>query len=85
VIELSGFIVYDHRLKKEVLGLFGKELNSNGYIIQKNTKELVLAKNDVLPIHIDNFAGIEKGSEVFIRSDITSLIEYVEEKTQRRK
>ncbi len=73
-------ITYDPRLKLQVLGLFGKDVDEEGYVIQRNTHERVLAFNDESYVRLEDFAGLSKGSEIIIKSDIISLIDYAEKK-----
>lgn len=67
-------ITFDESLKKEILDIFDKTVDDEGYIIEKDTKERVLSP-DGEEIELEKFAGITKGSEIFIKSDIFSLID----------
>ena len=59
-----------------ILQSIGKELDEEGYVIDSETKERVLLPNGEELLFKD-FAGVKKGSEIFIKSDITSLVEYI--------
>lgn len=69
-------ITFDKRLSVEVLDAMGKKVNKEGMIVEKDTGEPVLTKNGET-VMIKELAGIKKGSQVFIKNDITSLIEFV--------
>lgn len=73
-------ITFDKELTPNVLNAFNKGVDKEGYLIEKNTFQRVLTKEgeDVLA---DEFAGITKGSEIYLKSDIASLISYVEYNT----
>lgn len=68
-------ITFDSSLKKEILSVFDKDVDKDGYIIEKATGDRVITPEGD-EIKLEEFAGISKGSEVFIKSDITSLIKY---------
>lgn len=68
-------LVFDASAKNFVLEAFNKTTDPEGYIIEKsNPKSRVIAR-DGSNIQLDRFGGIRKGSEVYIKSDILSLIE----------
>ncbi len=70
-------IIFDKNLSPEILKAFGKETDKEGYIINKSTRKKVLSP-DGDDVHIKEFAGIIPGSEIYLKSDIISLIKYVE-------
>lgn len=59
-----------------ILSSIGKEVDEEGYVIDSETKERVLLPNGE-ELLFNDFAGVKKGSEIFIKSDIISLVEYV--------
>jgi hypothetical protein len=61
-------------LREEILRIFGKEINTQGIIVESDTKKEVYSP-DGYPIESKTFAGITKGSEIYIKSDIVSLID----------
>lgn len=71
-------IIFDNHedSKLFVLQSIGKEVDEEGYIMDSETKERVLLPNGEELLFKD-FAGVKKGSEIFIKSDIISLVEYV--------
>lgn len=62
-----------------ILETFGKSINDDGLIVEKNTGEPVLTP-DGDHIEAANFAGMKKGSEIFIKDDLFSLMKLVEGK-----
>lgn len=63
--------------KAGVLQLFGKSLDDAGYIIESKSGERVVSPHNE-EIHIDDFAGIRPGSEIFLTNDLPSLLEHAE-------
>lgn len=59
--------------KKFLLEVFGKTIDQDNNIVEKETKEKVLG-SDGQPITLDEFGGIKNGSEIFIKNDIVSLV-----------
>lgn len=66
----------DQDSKLFILRSIGKEIDEEGYVTDSETKERVLLLNGEELLFKD-FAGVKKGSEIFIKSDIISLVEYV--------
>ncbi|MBS3076374.1 hypothetical protein J4481_01375 [Candidatus Pacearchaeota archaeon] len=67
-------LTFDSSLKEEILGFFDKEVNTEGVIVEKfNPKQSVLSV-DGQEVKIEEFGGIRKGSEVFIKNDLISLM-----------
>lgn len=66
-------IVFDKSAKTEVLELLGKGIDKEGYIVEKDSTQRVLTF-DGEEISLDEFGGIQKGSEVFIKNNLVSLI-----------
>lgn len=66
-------IVFDKNAKREILELLGKDIDKEGYITEKGTSQRVLTF-DGEEISLEEFGGIQKGSEVFIKNNLVSLI-----------
>lgn len=69
-------LVFDNELQDVVLGLLGKETNEEGFIIDENGNQALTPQGQ--PVRSDEFGAIAKGSEIFIKKDIDSLIKYIE-------
>ncbi len=68
-------IAFSKEAKKDVLELYDKTIDDEGFIVEKKnpTQKVLTPKGE--EIHISEWAGIRKGSEAFIKSDVFSLIE----------
>ena len=62
-----------------ILEAFGKFINSEGVIIEMATGEPVLTP-DGEEVYSDHFGGLKKGSEIFIKDDLFSIINFAEGK-----
>jgi len=65
------------KIKKFILSTIDKTVDKTNFIIDKKTKKRILTK-DGEEVRFDEFAGIRKGSEIIIKSDIGALAKYVE-------
>lgn len=62
-----------------ILEIFGKTINEEGLIIDMNTGEPIQTpEGDFL--NMDNFGGIKKGSEIFLKNDLLTVIKLAEDK-----
>lgn len=66
-------IIFDKQSADFVLSAFGKKHDSEGYVVESDTGQRVLTR-DAQEIKIKKFAGIIKGSELYINDDIASLV-----------
>jgi hypothetical protein len=71
-------ITFDKSLTLEILSSFKKGVDTENYIID-HAGERVLSY-DGEPIQMQHLGGITKGSEIYLKSDIISLIRYFETK-----
>lgn len=68
-------VTFSQEARKSILELYGKTVDAEGFIVEsENPKQRVLTPSGE-EIQIDEWAGIRKGSEAFIKSDTFSLIE----------
>jgi hypothetical protein len=72
-IRLMGIITFEESAKTEILSFFDKNVDEQGFIVEKDTNQRVVTP-DGEEIILEEFAGIKKGSEIFIKSDLPSLI-----------
>ena len=70
-------ITFDKELKKEILGLLEKEVDKEGFIVEKNNPGQRVLAFDGTEITVDEFGGIQKGSTVFLKNDLVSLMRLV--------
>ncbi len=68
-------IVFDQSARDFVLEAFDKKIDSDHYLVEKASPNRRVLTKDGEEIRIDQFAGVQKGSEIYIKSDIASLIE----------
>lgn len=68
-------ISFDQSARNFILDAFGKALDGEKYVVEKtNPSQRVLTpKGEEFRAY--QFAGIRRGSEIYIKSDIASLIE----------
>lgn len=66
---------FDDSAKSFILEAFGKKANDQAVIVEADATEKAVHAIDGQEITVDKFAGIRKGSEIYIRSDIISLVE----------
>jgi len=74
----EGVITFDAASKQEVLSYFGKTTDQEGYLIEADNPTQRVITPDGENITIEEFAGIRKGSEIYIKSDLPSLIELID-------
>jgi hypothetical protein len=67
-------IVFDKSAKKEILSFFGKAVAENGCLVEADDQTHKVLTPEGEEICINDFAGVRKGSEIFIKSDLPSLI-----------
>lgn len=72
-------ITFDSSARKDILNFFDKEVNEDNIIVESSTKELVLGM-DGSEIYEKEFAGIKKGSEIFLKSDLISMLKLADER-----
>lgn len=70
-------ITFDKSARAFVLDAFGKTAK-DGFVVEKsNTAQKVLTpRGEEIPVQ--EFAGVRKGSAIFVKSDIVSLVEAAE-------
>ena len=67
-------ITFNNSAREFILDAFGKTIDKEGYLVEKsNPSQRVLAQ-DGTEILAQEFAGIRKGSGIFIKSDLVSLM-----------
>ena len=71
---MDKIITFDQKAKREILRFFDKDIDNEDYIIEKDTLQRILTTDGEF-LALDDFAGVKKGSLVFIKSDINSIIE----------
>jgi len=68
-------LVFDSSARDFVLETFGKAVDTDGYLVERaNPGQRVLTR-DGQEIRLEEFAGVVKGSEIYLKSDLLSLID----------
>ena len=60
--------------KKDILEMLSKSVDKDGYIVEKSNPEQRVLTFDVEEITLDDFGGFQRGSEVFIKNNVVSLM-----------
>jgi hypothetical protein len=71
---MKRIITFNKNAKTFILDSFNKAIDKEGYIVEKDNPSKRLIASDGEPLTLDDFVGIRKGSLVFYKSDINSLI-----------
>lgn len=75
-------ITFDTSARTFILDTFEKTIDREGFLVEKdNPTQRVLAL-DGQEIQEDKFGGIRRGSEIYIKSDLSSLIELFDQLVQ---
>ena len=61
-----------------ILESFGKSINDDGLITDENGEPILTPEGEL--IHYSKFGGLKKGSEIFIKDDLYSIINLSEGK-----
>jgi hypothetical protein len=73
---MKNIITFEASARKEILSYFDKTVDAEGYIVEKDDPSLKVITPDGDDITLNEFAGLRKGSEIFIKSDLTSLMAF---------
>lgn len=72
-------LTFDKSAEDFVLNTFNKTTDSDGYIVEKDNPTQRVLTPDGEEIKKEELAGIKKGSEKYIKSDLVSLIKLSDE------
>jgi len=75
---MEKIITFEKEAKLEILEAFKKTVDENGYIVEKEKPSQRVLTIDGEELKLEDFAGIRKGSEIFIKSDLVSIINLVD-------
>lgn len=71
-------ITFDENAKEQMLDIFNKAVDREGYIVEKSDINQRVLTPDGEPIHVDEWAGVRRGEHgglIFFKNDLISLIE----------
>lgn len=69
-------ITFDESAKLDILEFLNKTVK-DGLIVEKNTPSQKVLTFDNQEITLDEFGGVQKGSEVFIKNDLISVMKFL--------
>jgi hypothetical protein len=74
---MSLRVSFDAGARDFILDAFGKAVR-DGFIVEKSKpdQKVITPRGEDVPV--EEFAGVRKGSVVFVKSDIVSLVEVAE-------
>jgi len=72
-------LLFTEKAAPFILEAFGKEINADGLIIETATGEPVLTPEGE-EVSFREFGGLKKGSEIFIKDDLYSIMNLAEGK-----
>lgn len=70
----ESLLTFDDSVKEEILDIFGKTTDSEGFIVEKENQNQRVLSEDGQEVNINEFGGLKKGSEIFIKKDLISLM-----------
>ena len=68
-------VIFNDASRDLVLSFFGKAIDQDGYIIEKDTGRRVLTPNND-EVRKEDFAGFTPGSEIVLTKDLPFLLQY---------
>jgi hypothetical protein len=71
-------ITFEKSAKKVILSFFDKVVDDEGFIVEKDDMNQRVITPEGEEITLEEFGGIRKGSEIFIKSDLPSVFELVD-------
>lgn len=73
----------DKYTREFVLSLFDKSTDKEGFVVENDTKARVLS-SDRDEIKFDEFGGVTNGSEIYLKNNIVSLINFYRQHSSGR-
>jgi len=67
-------LTFDESAKIEILNFMNKKVDEEGLIVEKDNPSQKVLSIEGEEVSIDEFGGVRKGSEVFIKGDLISLM-----------
>jgi len=74
-------IIFDKSAKQKILNYFKKEVDERNIIVDSKNKKKVLTLYGE-ELHIDDFGGIFVGSEIYVKSDLASIVKFLQRTSQ---
>lgn len=70
-------LFFDKSARLDVLNLIEKTVDQEGFIVEKENLSQRVLTFDLQEIKVEDFGGVKKGSEVFIKDNLVSLLKYI--------
>ena len=70
----NNIITFEASAKKEILSFFDKTVDEQGFVVERDDFTQRVITPDGEEMTLEEFAGIRRGSEIYIKSDLNSLI-----------
>lgn len=71
-------ITFEVSAREEILSFFDKTTDAENFIVEKEDITQRVITPDGEEVELKDFAGIRKGSQIFIKSDLPSLFSVVD-------
>ncbi len=81
MIKVVEKIIFDKSAKKKILQYFNKEVDVENNIVDSKTKKKVLTLYGE-ELQINDFGGIFIGSEIYVKSDLASIVKFLQRTSQ---
>ncbi|MBU4201597.1 MAG: hypothetical protein L6243_00250 [Candidatus Altiarchaeales archaeon] len=66
--------IFTKSAKEDILDLLDKKVGDRGTIVEKDNPEQEVLSFESQELSLEEFGGVQKGSEVFISNNIVSLM-----------
>jgi len=73
-------LTFDKSVIRDVLNYLDKDLDDKDFIVEKSDKSQRVLTIDGEEISVKEFGGVQKGSQVFIKDDLVSLMRLTKKK-----
>lgn len=73
---MGGKLTFEEDTKEEILKVFDKKVDEQGYIVESEDEDRVLTTEGE-ELKADNLGVIAKGSEIFVSDNFASLVDFV--------
>ena len=77
-------LTFDKSAKDFILSAFGKAVDEEGFIVEKSKPSVRVRTQDGFEIQSSKLGGIVKGSEIYYKSDVASLIDLYDKLEQNQ-
>lgn len=71
-------ITFEESAKEEILAIFDKTMDEENFIVEKGDITQRVITPDGEEVTLEEFAGVRKGSEIFIKSNLPSIIDVID-------